>query len=139
MSTLQVVRRFLFVILLAGMAGTLAELLLMGHDEDATQFIPLVLLSLGLVTIAWHAVRSGPLSARAVRAVMLAFVAAGVAGLYFHFRANVEFQLETDPALRGRALLWQVLQAKVPPALAPAIMIQFGLLGLAYTYRYKER
>jgi len=65
-------------------------------------------------------------------------VAAGAAGVYFHYRANVEFQLESDPSLRGRALVWRVLQAKVPPVLAPGVMIQFGLLGLAYTYRYKE-
>ena len=33
----------------------------------------------------------------------------------------------------------KVLEAKVPPALAPGVMIQLGLIGLAYTYRYKEQ
>ena len=139
MSTLQSLRRFLLVILTIGMAGTVVELLLLQHDEDAIQLVPLVLLGAALASVVWHSARPGTASARTVRAVMLAFVAAGLAGIYFHYRANVEFQLETDPSLAGSALLWRVLAAKAPPALAPAIMIQFGLLGLAYTYRDKER
>jgi hypothetical protein len=132
-------RRFLLVILTIGMAGTVVELLLLKHDEDAIQLVPLVLLGAGLASVAWHAVRPGTASARVVRMVMTAFVAAGLAGVYYHYRANVEFQLETEPSLAGAALLWKVLAAKAPPALAPGVMIQFGLLGLAYTYRDKER
>jgi hypothetical protein len=139
MSTLQILRRFLLVILTIGMAGTAVELLLLKHDERAIQLVPLVLLGAGLASVAWHAVRPGTASAWAVRIVMVAFVAAGFAGVYFHYRANVEFQLETDPSLAGAALLWKVLAAKAPPALAPGVMMQFGLLGLAYTYRDKER
>jgi hypothetical protein len=132
-------RRFLLVILTIGMAGTVVELLLLKHDEDAIQLVPLVLLGVGLASVLWHAVRPGTTSARVVRMVMTAFVAAGLAGVYYHYRANVEFQLETDPSLAGAALLWKVLAAKAPPALAPGVMIQFGLLGLTYTYRDKER
>jgi hypothetical protein len=139
MSTLQTLRRFLLVILTIGMAGTAVELLLLNHDESAIQLVPLVLLGAGLASLAWHAVRPGTGSARAVRTVMVAFVAAGGAGVYFHYRANVEFQLEMDSSLAGTALLWKVLAAKAPPALAPGVMMQLGLLGLAYTYRDKER
>lgn len=139
MSTLQILRRFLLVILTIGMAGTAVELLLLKHDEGAIQLVPLVLLGAGLASVAWHAARRGTASARALRTVMVAFVAAGAAGVYFHYRANVEFQLETDPSLAGAALLWKVLAAKAPPALAPGVMIQFGLLGLAYTYRDREQ
>ena len=139
MTTLEAVRRFLFVILIFGMGGTAVELLLLKHDEDAFQLIPLVLLATGLVAVGSHAARPGAATAAAVRITMAAFVAAGLAGLYFHYGANVEFQLEGDPSLSGRALLMKVLQAKAPPALAPGVMIQFGLLGLAYTFRHKER
>ena len=75
------------------------------------------------------------LSVRVLRGVMLVFLVAGVAGVYYHYRANVEFQRESDPSLAGRELLWSVLRAKVPPALAPGVMVQLGLLGLVYTYR----
>ena len=139
MTTLQAVRRFLLAILLLGMGGTAVELLLLKHDEDAFQLVPLVLLGLGLAAVAWHARRPGDASTGLVRATMVAFLAAGAAGVYYHYSANVEFQLETDPSLRGRELIMRVLEAKVPPALAPGVMIQLGLIGLAYTYRSKEQ
>ena len=139
MTTLQVVRRLLLAILAIGMAGTAIELLFLKHYEDSIQLIPLDLLGLGFVTIAWHGLQPSRGSLLAVQLVMGLFLAAGLAGVFFHYRANVEFQLEGDPSLAGRALLWKVLQAKVPPALAPGVMVQLGLLGLAYTYRYQER
>jgi hypothetical protein len=139
MTTLHAVRRFLLGILVLGMGGTAVELLLLKHDEGWTQLVPLVLLGLGLAGVAWHAVRPGRASASTVRATMVGFLAAGAAGVYFHYAANVEFQLESDPSLGGRELLMRVLEAKVPPALAPGVMIQLGLIGLAYTYRSKEQ
>ena len=122
-------------ILLLGMSGTLIELLLLGHHEDRIQLIPLVSLVVGLTVVCWHAVTASLLSERVLRGVMLVFLTAGAAGVYYHYRANVEFQRESDPSLAGRALLWSVLRAKVPPALAPGVMVQLGLIGLVYTYR----
>ncbi|HYT68245.1 MAG TPA: hypothetical protein VEL51_17590 [Vicinamibacterales bacterium] len=139
MSTLGAVRRLLAFVLLLGMTGTLVELLLVGHDEGAIQFVPLVLLVVGVANVCWRMITGSRASAVVLRAVMVLFLAAGIAGVYFHYRANVEFQLETDPSLAGRALLWGVLQAKVPPALAPGVLVQLGLIGLAYTYRDKEQ
>jgi len=138
MTAIQAVRRFLGVILTLGMSGTAVELLLLKHHEDRIQLIPLALLAAGLVAVAAHAIRHTPATAGAVRVTMIAFVAAGLAGLYFHYRANVEFQLEGDSTLAGRTLMMKALEAKAPPALAPGVMIQLGLVGLAYTLRYKE-
>jgi hypothetical protein len=138
MSALGGIRRILAAVLLLGMIGTFIELLLLGHDEDSTQLVPLLLLGLGIAAVAWRAASGSEVSTIAVRGVMVLFVMGGLAGVYYHYRANVEFQRETDPSLAGRALLTAVLHAKVPPALAPGIMVQLGLLGLAYTYRYKE-
>lgn len=139
MDTVTGLRRLLGAVLLLGMAGTFVELILLQHDEDSLQLVPLVLLGAGIVSVGWHArARSVP-SALLVRGLMLLFIAGGLAGVYYHFAANVEFQRETDPALRGRALVWQALEAKVPPALAPGVLVQLGLVGLVYTYRYKER
>ena len=139
MSTLQRLRRFLLAILMIGMTGTAVELLLLQHDEGPLQLVPLGLLGLGLVIILWHAISPGRASTAAARMVMVAFIAAGMAGVFFHFQANAEFQLESDPTLAGAALVWKILAAKVPPALAPGVMLQLGLLGLAYTYRNKEQ
>jgi hypothetical protein len=138
MDTLTGLRRLLAVILLIGMSGTLAELLLLRHVEDALQLAPIGLLGCGIAGVAWHAWTQSPGSLVTLRLVMALFVAAGLAGIYFHFAANVEFQKETDPLLTGSALVWRALEAAVPPALAPGVMLQLGLVGLAYTYR-RER
>lgn len=139
MDTLAGLRRLIAGILLLGMSGTFVELLLLQHDEDALQLVPLVLLGCGVAAVVWHAWSDSIGSGTAVRVVMVLFVAAGLLGVYFHYDANVAFQHEGDPTLAGMALLSRVLKAKVPPALAPGIMVQLGLLGLAYTYRLKER
>lgn len=138
MHTLASLRRFLAAILLIGMTGTAVELLLLQHDGDRIQLVPLVLLGAGIAAVAWQLIARSRGGAAVLRVVMVLFVAAGTAGVYYHYQANLEFQREGDPSLTGRALLWKVLQAKVPPALAPGVMIQLGLLGLAYTYRCKE-
>lgn len=135
MGALSTIRRMLAAILLLGMTGTLVELLLLAHDEDRIQLIPLVALGAGVIAVGWHAVSASPLSRHVLRGVMLVFLAAGAAGVYYHYRANVEFQRETDPSLAGRALVSAVLRAKVPPALAPGILVQLGLIGLVYAYR----
>lgn len=133
--TLTGLRRFLLVILQLGMTGTAIELLLLDHVEDATQLVPLSLLGTGLAVVTWNAWTRGRGSVVAVQIVMVLFVAGGFAGLYFHYRANAEFQLEIDPALSGAKLLWTVLRAKTPPALAPGMLVHLGLVGLAYAYR----
>jgi hypothetical protein len=135
-STLSALRRVLLAILLLGMVGTTTELLLLKHDEDATQLIPLILLGAGYAAVAWNALRRTRLSLTALQIVMVCFIVSGLLGMMFHYQANIEFQLEMDPQLVGSKLLWQALQAKTPPALAPGVMAQLGLTGLAYAFRY---
>lgn len=133
--TLSALRRVLLVILLLGMAGTTTELLLLRHDEDATQLIPLILLGAGYAVVAWNALTRTRLSLMTLQILMVLFVVSGVLGMVLHYQANVEMSLEVFPELAGGKLLWQVLKAKTPPALAPGVMAQLGLIGLAYTYR----
>ncbi len=112
------------------------ELLLIGHDEDSNQLIPLVVAGVALVMMACAAMRPGPFVLRALQLAMLSFIGAGILGITLHFQANREFQLEVDPTLSGTALVWKVVEATAPPALAPGVMVQLGLLGLVYTYKH---
>ena len=134
--TLAIIRRVLLGILLIGMAGTTIELLLLKHVAEATQLIPVVLLGVAFVTVAWHARRPTAGSLMTVQIIMVLFVAAGLIGMVLHYQANVEFQLEIDRSLSGMPLFWKAVAAKAPPALAPGSMSQLGLIGLAYSYRY---
>lgn len=128
-------RKFIWAILALGMAGSLTELILLKHSEDIFQWIPLALLGAGLPTLLWHGVSGSGLSGRLLRWIMYGFIAAGVAGIYFHFQGSAEFKLESQPNLRGMALFWAAIGAKAPPLLAPGALAQLGLLGLAYTYK----
>jgi hypothetical protein len=129
-------RHLLLAILTIGLVGTGADLLLLEHYEDAWQAAPLVLVAAALAAIAWTVSTRGALALAALRVTMAAFIAAGGLGIVLHYRSNQEFQQEVDPSLGGWPLVVAVMRAKAPPALAPAAMIQLGLLGLLYTYRH---
>jgi hypothetical protein len=129
-------RRILMAILIVGIAGISTELLLLAHTEDIYMLIPLVLAAAGLVLAAVVALRPSAGALRLFQAVMLLFLASGLAGMWLHFQVNMEFQVEMDPALSGMALFRKAIVAKTPPALAPGAMIQLGLIGLAYTFRH---
>lgn len=131
-----VLRRGILAVFLLGSTGSLVELILLGHYEDLDQFIPLVLLGGGLLLAAWMSLSTSRLAGRAFQGTMALFIVAGLTGMGLHFQANREFQLEVNPSLAGWPLVLKSLQAKSPPALAPGVMVQFGLLGLAYTYRH---
>ena len=129
-------RRILLAILLLGIAGISAELLLIAHTEDLYQLIPLWLAGLAVITVALVVLRPSAGTVRLFQAVMTLFLISGATGAYLHFQVNMEFQLEMDPALSGMALYRKAILAKTPPALAPGAMIQLGLIGLAYTFRH---
>ncbi len=129
-------RVLLLAILLLGLVGGGADLLLLAHYEDVYQVIPLAMIGAAFPAIGWHLWSGSHASIRVLQVVMTLFVAAGLAGVWFHGQSNMEFQHEIDPSLSGTALLLKVLRAKAPPALAPGVMVQLGLLGLAFAYRH---
>lgn len=134
-ATLPRMRQLLLAILAFSMLGTGTELVLLEHTESRTQLIPLVLLATGVVAVAVVAFRPGRRTVLALRALMAAFIAAGLAGLYFHYSGNLEFELEMDAQLRGWKLLWEAARGATP-SLAPGAMVQMGLLGFAFTFRH---
>ena len=137
-ATLHTLRHMLLGVLLVGLVGTATELLLIGHDADVWQLIPLVVLAIAiLASLALLATNFRPANAatQLFRAVMLLLMLSGAMGSVLHYRANMEFKREMDPSLAGFALFSSVVQAQSPPALAPGNMALLGLLGLACTFR----
>jgi hypothetical protein len=152
-ATLITLRRLLLGLLLFGLVGTATELVLMGHDEDAWQLIPLVVIAMAVLAVGallWGQTwvrpgsdrgqipRARTSTVRFFRVSMLLLILSGVLGAVLHYRANMEFKLETDPSLNGWALFSSVIQAKAPPALAPGNMALLGLLGLACVFRIER-
>ena len=126
-GTIATLRTRLLAILLFGMIGTGTELILIGHDEDAWQWIPLVVLGVAVCRQRRDTGdRESPDSrcdATAFRAAMVLLIMSGALGSVLHYRANREFKLEMDPSLSGLALFSSVIRAKSPPSLAPGTMI----------------
>jgi hypothetical protein len=129
-------RSYLLALLAIGCAGTTLELLLLGHFEAIVQIVPLVLLGLGFVATAWHLAAQRTASARALKLLMILFVASGAVGIGLHFSGNVEFEREMYPDMAGFELIAKTLTGATP-VLAPATMALLGGVGLLAVYGFR--
>jgi hypothetical protein len=128
-------RQLLLALVLVGIIGLAVELALLRHAESFSQWIPHITLFIGLISTIAVYLRPGVRTFKAFRIVMMAFIAIGILGLFFHFKGNLEFALERDPSLTGLRLIWKALRGATP-ALAPGALAQLGLLGLVFTFRH---
>jgi hypothetical protein len=129
------IRKILLWTLIAGADGTLAELLLIGHDESSAQFIPLALLALAVVAgVTVLATPTVP-ALLLLKLLMVLFVASGPLGVVLHYRGNQEFELERQPSATGWPLMSKTLTGATP-VLAPGSMSLLGVIGLVCVHRH---
>jgi len=143
-QVLELLRVAILGVLVLGITGTVIELLLLEHDEadKPLQFVPLILIAAGVAAIIWHLARPGPATLGTLSVVMVLYVLSSFVGFLAHFYGSAEFVLELNPEAGTWDILEKALHAKAPPLLAPGMMMQLGLLGLAYVYsdfRYRAR
>lgn len=112
--------------------GTFAELLLLGHYEDAWQLAPLVTIGLLSIAGAWYLAKRSRAALTTFRALLVVAALSGIAGLYLHYSGNVEWERESDPAIAG-ADLFVAAMTGATPALAPGAMVLIALIGWALT------
>ena len=134
-AALATIRTVLLWTLLLGCAGTLAELLLIGHDESPAQFVPLVLLTGGIVTGLTAVLAPSATGLKVLKGLMMVFLASGALGVALHYRGNREFELERQPTAAGFPLFSKTVTGATP-VLAPGSMSLLGVVGLALTYRH---
>lgn len=128
-------RNWALALLALGAVGTLVELLLLKHFEDVWQFAPLAIDAAFLIAIGWLVRSRSTKPVWFLRAVSVVASISALVGIYFHLRANVEWELETTPDMRGLELVREVATGALP-LLAPGAMLQLGLLGLLCTWRH---
>jgi hypothetical protein len=128
-------RRLLVVLLLFGLFGTTTELLLLKHYERAWMFAPFAAIAIAAAGAVGRLTRPSAAGVRWLRLSMLPLLAAGVVGAYLHYLGGLAFQTDMDPTLPRWQMFWKVVRMQAPPTLAPGVLIQLGLLGLASTYR----
>ena len=136
-STVATIRGWLLIVFVLGAVGTGVELLLLGHTEGAWQWGPIVLLAVSLGVLGANASSRGATGLRLFQGTMAMFVLSSGFGLWFHYQVNREFELEMYPSLQGLDLFSESITGATP-TLAPGVMLQLGLLGLAYTYRHPD-
>jgi hypothetical protein len=129
-------RRLILALLTFGLAGTIVDLFGLAHYQEPWQIVPIAFIILSLLVVFWHIFTGSPASLRALRALMPLLIVVGLTGVFFHLKGSMEFQLEANPDLAGWALIKKLLRAKAPPAMAPGIMVQLGLLGTIYGYKH---
>jgi hypothetical protein len=130
----ETLRGWIFAVLVLGLAGTVIELILLRHYEQPMQLVPVALIVLSAAALGWNVACRDAASLNALMIIMALCVLASGLGVIAHFHGSAQFQLELDPSIGWWELLMKVLQAKAPPLLAPGMMMQLGLLGLAYVF-----
>lgn len=134
-ATAAALRRFILALFYFSALVLAVELTLLEHFESITQLLPFFALGAAVLVMTWLWRRPGRASLRTTQLVMAAMSIIGLVGLWLHYQANVEFELEMHPSLEGWALFWDAMHGAMP-ALAPGVMVHLGLLALAYTYRH---
>ena len=128
-------RRLLLVLLLIGLLGSATELVLLKHYENGWMLVPFAAIVFAVLAAVWRLAAPGARSITWLRVAMLPLVIGGGLGVVLHYNGGLEFQADMDPTLSRWQLFWKVVRMQAPPALAPGILVQLGLLGLIATYR----
>ena len=138
MSTAEVLRRlrlFLLALALLIFAGTLLELYLVNHTEDAIQWVAFGLAGAGLLVTLVVLLRRGPATVMLLRWCMIVVIAGSLFGIYQHVSNNIAFEQEIMPGASWRHLFWRGLSG-ANPLLAPGTLAIAGLISLAATYKF---
>lgn len=134
-ATITLLRKALLAMLVLGNAGTIVELLLLKHTDGLWQWIPLVLSAVTLLLLAWHGLSRGKAALRTLQGIMLLCGASAGVGIVQHLLGNIGYARDSNPSLSGGALYVEAVMGSTP-TLAPGMMLQLALVGLAFAFRH---
>jgi hypothetical protein len=134
-DVLSRLRRFLLLTSALLLAGTVAELLLVGHAGSAVQLLPFALCGAGLVVLLSASLRPRRGALVGLRACMVLVAAGSLYGVYEHVEHNVAFQREIQPGATAGELM-KAAVGGANPLLAPGILALAAALALAATYQH---
>ena len=126
-------RRFLLVIAGLLLAGTILELWVINHTEEAIQWLPFILCGVGLVVGGAALLRPQRPVLIGVRWLMSVLIAGSVFGVIEHIESNLGFVLEIHPNATTEQILTGALGG-ASPLLAPAMLGLAAVLAIAATY-----
>lgn len=131
-------RRFLLALSALLFSGTLVELWLVNHTEDAVQWVPFVLCGVGVLIVLLVLIRSRRVAVLSLRVWMFVVVGGSLFGIYQHVANNIAFEREIYPTAPSTRI-WREALGGANPLLAPGMLSVAALLALAATYKIGER
>lgn len=123
-------RKWLMALVTLGFMASFFDILLYSHWRSPVMIVPIVFapLASAVSVAAW--IRPSTRSIATFRATSVISVMVGIAGAYFHIRANAVFS--------GGDGIMGVIRDSLggyAPALAPLAFIDLGIMGLLSVYR----
>jgi hypothetical protein len=134
-DVLRRLRRFLLILALLLFAGTLIELWLVNHTEDAIQWVAFALAGLGLLVVLLGIFYQHQTTVRILRACMAIIILGSLFGVYEHVWSNLELEREINPNAPATEMIFKALGG-ANPLLAPGTLAVAAMLSLAATYKY---
>lgn len=112
--------------------GTFGELVLAEHTADPVQWLPFVLLAIGLGAILGVVFAPNPTTIRVLRGVSVLLVVGSTFGIWEHLEHNYAFEAEIRPEVGPTAWIWEAVFG-ASPLLAPGMVGVIGLLAALAT------
>ena len=126
-------RRFLLALAAFMAVGTMVELVLANHWENAVQILPFVLCGLSFLVIVAMLLRPQRRTVLWLRWVMAITFVGSLFGVFEHIEHNIAFALEIQPSATMNDVFLEALGG-ANPLLAPGILAFTAVLALAATY-----
>jgi len=124
-------KQLVLVTLLFLIFGSLIELYLIGHYEDAMQLIPIFSVGISLLNLILLFFKVSKLTTNLFKVVLFTTLIVGIYGVYLHLESNYQFEYEIRPSNNYWELLKDSFSGALP-TLAPLSLVVLSLVGYSY-------
>ena len=132
------VKQIIVLALLFMMVGTLLELYLLDHYEDAYQLIPVLCIAFSLINLIILLFKKSKKIINLFKLVLVLTSLSGVYGVFLHLQSNFEFEQEMKPTATNWELFSESLSGALP-TLAPMSMLVLAFIGYSYLILIKQQ
>ena len=125
------VKKMIVLALLFMMIGTLLELYLLDHYEDAFQLIPVLCIAFSLINLIILFLKRSKIIIKLFKLVLVLTSFSGIYGVFLHLQSNFEFEQDMKPTATNWELFSESLSGALP-TLAPMSMLVLAFIGYSY-------
>ena len=132
------VKKMIVLALLFMMIGTLLELYLLDHYEDAFQLIPVLCIAFSLINLIILFFKRSKIMVKLFKLVLVLTSFSGIYGVFLHLQSNFEFEQDMKPTATNWELFSESLSGALP-TLAPMSMLVLAFIGYSYLILIKQQ